>query len=151
MFIVLLVNIVDLSLRDFAPAGGALFVLGHLVHDIAAELIFLDNALHEPIPVKAHQVEPVKALLHADQVRSTRELLIMIIVLVEVLQADSATSAYSIVVFGQNLPDLLMRLINKPAIILVLLLLIRDLLDSTNLSFVKSPYSSAMRLLISSF
>lgn len=144
MLIVLLINVFYLSLLDFAPARWAFLMLGHFVHDIAAKLIFLNHTRHKPISVKADQVESVEAFFHAHKVRPARELLIVVVVLVEVLQADSTPAADGVIILSQNFSNFVMRLINKPIIILILLLLIRYLLNP------KTPsYSSTKYLLLS--
>ena len=64
MIKVLLVDEVDLFLRTFASASGALLVLAHLVDHVAAELILLNHARHKPISVEAEEVEAVEALVY---------------------------------------------------------------------------------------
>ena len=67
---VLIVNVINLLLRDFAPASWTLLVFGHLVLDHISELIFLDLPLEEPVTVQTDQVEPMEALVNADEVYS---------------------------------------------------------------------------------
>lgn len=58
-------DVLDLLLGNLSSADGALLVLGHLVLDLAAELILFLESLHKPISMEADQVESVEALAHS--------------------------------------------------------------------------------------
>ena len=103
---VLRFNILQFSVPHDPSTRGAFLVLGHLVYDLASEFIFLDLAIHKPVPVEALQVIFVKAMVHAHQVLAVGELFDGFVVLVQVIfQADGAPTTQGVIVFSQNISD----------------------------------------------
>ena len=60
-------------LRRLIATNGAPFDFGEVVGDDAAELIPLRRPLHEPVAIYAQNVEPVEAVVDANQVNSVCE------------------------------------------------------------------------------
>ncbi len=128
MLLVLLLNISDLLRFDLSSAGWTSFLFGHLVNDLAPELIFLDLSRHKPVSIQALQVISVEALVYPAQVRPVREsqmiIVIFLVLLNVVLKANGASSTECVVVLCEYLPDLFVSIIHQPIVIIVLLSLI---------------------------
>lgn len=129
----LLLDVIKLIIVDNSSARRALLAFWHFVNDIASKLIFLDSSRHKPIPVQTFQVESVEAVLNTDQIRSLREenRPTFFAILVEIIEADWASSNEGIVILSEYLSDLFMTFIDETIIIFVLFSLIRKLLEST--------------------
>ena len=112
MLLILLLNVLHLFLPDFSPADGASLNLRSLVLDLASELVFLLDSLHEPVPRDADQVESVEALVNADQILSVREAALLLLLLrLELLQAYRAPADQRVVVVREDVSKLFVQLV----------------------------------------
>ena len=117
----LISDVLDLALFNLPSALRALLVFRYLIHNVISELIFLNFPTHKPLSVETDQMIPVEAFIYSHQVRPLREqegIFFPILILV-VFQAYSTSASQSIIIFSEDLSDLLMCFIDHTCIILI--------------------------------
>ena len=72
-------NILNLFIDDLSPANRAPFHLGNLIINQPPVFILFCKSLHKPVAVDADEVELVVALVHAGEVDSLSEFLVIFI------------------------------------------------------------------------
>lgn len=130
----LVLNVLNLRLFDFSSANWTSLNVWKFVFNHASKVVFFRLSRHEPISVKTHQMESMIAGVNADKVNTFGKFLIIIKVVVtlftrlllqrELLEANSASSSTSIVVFGNDLTHIFVVLVEETITVLGLPLLL---------------------------
>ena len=104
---------INVLLRDLVSANGTLFHLWQVESDHIAKLVSLSGPLHEPVAIDAQHVEPVEALINADQVLSFRErhAFKLIFILTERFEAYTASPSARVIISTQAVSQPLVNLI----------------------------------------
>jgi len=134
------VNIVHLYFANLPSADRTSLVLRHLIFNFASEFIFFFDSLHEPIPIHADEVKPVEALIDSNKVCSISKLLRskLILIFTELLETDGASARHRIIILSENLPNLLVKLIDETIVIFIFFSLIRQFLEPKGITLSKS-------------
>lgn len=138
-------DVVDLGFFDHSSANRALLYLWQMVLDNTTKVVLLGLPRHKPVPIEANEVESVVARVNADKIVTLREFLFIVVVLVlffvfrflkgELLKANSASAPARIVVFGQDIADVLVKG-EKEAFAVFCLPLLDDLIPQGLVNFV---------------
>jgi hypothetical protein len=100
VFLILLVDVIGFLLGNLSPASWTLFMLTNFENHIAAILIFLNFANHEPVSVKTDHMETVKAIIDPYEIKARGEACVGIPSFIEIFKADGTSPSDSVVVLS---------------------------------------------------
>jgi len=104
MLLVLVLNVCNISLCNLSSARGTPLLLGHLVDNITAKLIFLCLSHHKPFTIEALEVIAVEAIIHTAEVWALRKfqmrVIVFLVFLNKVFEADGASASQCVIILG---------------------------------------------------